>query len=383
MACRNITGTWCPNNGPGNSGKKKVVDPALFMKEIERELNVSFSSKFYFQGTSDGKWNSFHNRLTLSAPEGPAMSVKVNGMKYQRGIDKHTNEQAQVLVEKGVDVQIATKLIECAYGLNGEQKAKNIVVITGDGDFLPALTCARAAPDIGDNVHVIGGENSMSQDLRHFVHKGTDGSSAHLERCIERSMRGSGENSGKIMSKPAAKMVANCPSFLNGRNGAKEEDIEIKIAGGLDHYKEPPKKRSRSCEHDSGEDMKEESGRSSGGTDYVKCIGRVMQFEASPICEPSATRTIRIDRDKASKPMPNPFPKQLKPPIKSKQSSIIKHPAGPLNKQKMISSAAFNPDINRGLFGIDVAFQQWTCNACSCNNMRNINSCESCKRPRK
>lgn len=159
-ACRTATFfhlTSCDD--PSLNERMLQVDTQQVLSKIELQTGLSFKKILYYQGTRDGKPNAFHRKL----PE--RMTVQIHEMKIQSGaIPNDSSTQGQIVVEKGVDVQIGTKMIECAHGINGEEKATNLVVITGDGDLESAFQSASR----GCNVSVISMRGALSGRLVPF-----------------------------------------------------------------------------------------------------------------------------------------------------------------------------------------------------------------------
>ena len=118
-----------------------------FVKELERKLELSFERKFWYQSKSENRrLAEFQEQVQLAPPNGPQFDLHLFDFRT-RFISKHgrkatcacgqcTCDQVSVRVEKGVDVAIATKLIELAY----RNQATNLVLLSGDGDFTSPLS---------------------------------------------------------------------------------------------------------------------------------------------------------------------------------------------------------------------------------------------------
>ena len=154
---------------PTLTEKHCLVDIKKFLREISFRTGLSFSTIYFYQGTHDGLPNSYHNILSKY------MTVKIHEMKIQSGsIPSLTNltdhaSKGHIVVERGVDVQIGTKVIECCHGLNGEKKASNIVVLTGDADLQSALESARTAQGMSEHVAVISMQGAQAASLESFA----------------------------------------------------------------------------------------------------------------------------------------------------------------------------------------------------------------------
>ena len=111
---------------------------------------------------------------------------KVTFFDVSKTID-HTNPYSQknsIWVEKGVDVQIATKMIECAHGINGHSKSK-ICIITGDSDLKSAFVCASNATNSGGNIIVLSESNCLATCLEPYLN---DDKQVTLESIMEACM---------------------------------------------------------------------------------------------------------------------------------------------------------------------------------------------------
>jgi hypothetical protein len=92
-----------------------------------------------------------------------------------------SSQKASIWVERGVDVQIATKIIECAHGINGHSKSK-ICVITGDSDLKSAFICASNASSESGNIIVLSESNCLATCLGPYLN---DDKQVTLESIME------------------------------------------------------------------------------------------------------------------------------------------------------------------------------------------------------
>ena len=108
---------------------------------------------------------------------------KVTFFDVSKTID-HTSPyspKASIWVEKGVDVQIATKIIECAHGINGHSKSK-VCIITGDSDLKSAFVCASNATNMSGNLIVLSESNCLATCLEPYLN---DDKQVTLESIME------------------------------------------------------------------------------------------------------------------------------------------------------------------------------------------------------
>ena len=108
---------------------------------------------------------------------------KVTFFDVSNTIDYTTpySQKASIWVEKGVDVQIATKIIECAHGINGHSKSK-VCIITGDSDLKSAFVCASNATNLSGNLIVLSESNCLATCLEPYLN---DDKQVTLESIME------------------------------------------------------------------------------------------------------------------------------------------------------------------------------------------------------
>ena len=108
---------------------------------------------------------------------------KVTFFDVSNTIDHTTpySQKASIWVEKGVDVQIATKIIECAHGINGHSKSK-VCIITGDSDLKSAFVCASHATNECGNLIVLSESNCLATCLEPYLN---DNKQVTLESIME------------------------------------------------------------------------------------------------------------------------------------------------------------------------------------------------------
>jgi hypothetical protein len=169
------------------AGTRKICDMTRFLVELAGEVGASrFDHVFWFQGTEDGRSTKFHECLKHQH-----VTVCLKEMKFQNGRTADGNK-VSIKVEKSVDVAIATKLLQCAHGFGGEPRARQIFVVTGDGDFLPAFEAATNAREMAHSVFVVSGKDSCSTDLLRFqflkASRTQNREATFLDDAMERSL---------------------------------------------------------------------------------------------------------------------------------------------------------------------------------------------------
>jgi uncharacterized LabA/DUF88 family protein len=87
------------------------------------------------------------DRFLASLDEVPYLETKL-GIHKQRGVE---------MVEKGVDVMIATDLVSGAF----KNLYDTAILVSGDGDFFPAI---EAVKDLGKHVEVVAFEDNLSPE---------------------------------------------------------------------------------------------------------------------------------------------------------------------------------------------------------------------------
>lgn len=223
----------------------EFVDAVKVVNELERIVGCKFTTKFYFQGTQSKRPNEFHRALAQPPPHGPHFNVEIFGKKRQWGLNAN-NVRNEIYVEEGVDVAVATKIIECAYGIGKEEQSDKIVVITGDGDMLKAIECADAKRR--NTVRVVSARQSLSASLNSFVLIDPETSNAVyldelMHRCVSGNNRSGGNGSSsdygmdsRNTSLPRADLIPTGllpePHFHQGSNNFNRGDYNTRRGGG-------------------------------------------------------------------------------------------------------------------------------------------------------
>ena len=223
------------------------IDLLLPEIERQLGLKFNLYQQFFYQGTSNGQPNDFHRRLrrnnitigihemkiqhgkpvnkegTMADPKGIAIVPAF--IKAQKGLivlccflllapvysvlklailafvaymeiyhkvtffdgfkpTESASQKASVWVEKGVDVQIGTKIIECAHGINGHSRSSKICVITGDSDLKSAFICASSATNMNGNIIVLSEKNCLAACLETYVVNKQVTLEGIMEECI-------------------------------------------------------------------------------------------------------------------------------------------------------------------------------------------------------
>jgi len=126
----------------------------LFFSLAEKLKVDHFYEKWFLNGR--GHYN-FNNKLKTLGCRVELFDMKRDSYKCSR-----CNYYGEKLVQKGVDVAIATLMLEHAY----ENKCDEIVLLAGDGDFLKALSTVR--DKLNKTIYIAGFHGSVSSDLQQF-----------------------------------------------------------------------------------------------------------------------------------------------------------------------------------------------------------------------
>lgn len=130
---------------------------------LEKEIGKTINQGVYFNSVSKSgaeEQNKFHNFLKSAAPVGPRLEVKLYAMKGSEIRCHNCQETFVRQVQKGVDVAIATKMIEQAY----LKKCSTILLVAGDGDFEDAVHFLRSHLD--QKIILAGFRKTMSVDIQ-------------------------------------------------------------------------------------------------------------------------------------------------------------------------------------------------------------------------
>lgn len=156
-----------------------IVDGAYLMKaapgrfdylKLKAQLEAcnggSFQESFYLNSTPNpptDAQDSFHTWLKTAPPKGPRMRVELYKLKDLTCECYSCHAQFVRLVQKGVDVGIATLLIKLAV----QKKYDRVILSAGDGDFEDAVEYVK--DEFHKEFWLAGFSGSVSADLQSYA----------------------------------------------------------------------------------------------------------------------------------------------------------------------------------------------------------------------
>ena len=154
-------------------GKSKIDIKDFLTNFFQYKLKLNVVKIYFYQGRNPNS-EPFYDSL-----RGDGIQVRANfDFKNQSGtlVDPNNglpylpNQSVAIRVEAGVDVAIATKVLELSYNLSldsNELNLEQVILITGDKDFNPCVEFAKLNKR-NIAINVIGAKHSTSGHLLNF-----------------------------------------------------------------------------------------------------------------------------------------------------------------------------------------------------------------------
>jgi len=139
------------------------IDYKKLMIFLTKKLEGKIENTIYFNSAPKQITDSqekFHNFLKSANPVGPGIEVEIYSLKSLDVNCRHCKKTHTRNVQNGVDVALATKMIEQAYLKN----CTRIVLLAGDSDFVPSLNFLRN--HLNQKITTVGFRNTMSVELQ-------------------------------------------------------------------------------------------------------------------------------------------------------------------------------------------------------------------------
>ena len=138
------------------------------LRTILEEINgMPFSEAYYFNSANNGNNSSgqdaFHTWLKSAPPHGPKMRVKLYKPKLLRNRCPKCGNEFDRVIQKGVDVGIATLIVKLA----AQNKYDRLFLSSGDGDFEDAVAFIKE--ELDKDLFVSGFADSLSSDLQSYA----------------------------------------------------------------------------------------------------------------------------------------------------------------------------------------------------------------------
>lgn len=158
----------------------KQLDWLKLRLHIERLFDDRVEEAYYFDADPDpptAARNAFHNWLAFAPPTGPGLRVKIYWLQQRQmvwpnswggGPVTHPLNGKQLILtqQKAVDVGLAFHLMRS----HAKRKWDKLALCAGDGDFHEVVQHLVENEDV--NVALVGGESSISMELRPYARKG-------------------------------------------------------------------------------------------------------------------------------------------------------------------------------------------------------------------
>lgn len=135
-------------------------------KKLEKLCCTSFAESFYLNSTPNPPTDAqddFHTWIKSAPPRGPKMRVKLYKLKELHLECLDCSHKFSKLVQKGVDVGIATLVIKLA----AQNQYDSLILSAGDGDFEDAIAFAKE--ELHKKIVICGFDGSVSADLQSYA----------------------------------------------------------------------------------------------------------------------------------------------------------------------------------------------------------------------
>lgn len=146
----------------------RKIDYLKLKKTIEEVFETKIGEGYYFNSYVNGKQNDeqdkFHNWLKTAEPHGPKIQVLLYPLKESHTRCSNCNFDAVKMVQKGVDVAIASTLCRLSFTNPGTV----FFIIAGDGDLKDALDTAKLS---GAKMISFGFKATMSPEIQAASHE--------------------------------------------------------------------------------------------------------------------------------------------------------------------------------------------------------------------
>lgn len=164
--------------------EKKGVDYKKIKDCLQKEFNIDTIDSWYFNSTpnpaSDSQ-NAYHRWLKTTEPNGPNIRVKLYDLKEKQMKCEKCGASFKTLVQKGVDVGIATTALRLF------QRYDAIILSAGDGDFEDFIR--YIVEDHDKILYIAGFGKSISPDLQQFSKRNYLLDEHYSEICDDRERK--------------------------------------------------------------------------------------------------------------------------------------------------------------------------------------------------
>ncbi|NQW16653.1 MAG: NYN domain-containing protein [Chloroflexi bacterium] len=231
--------------------------------------------------------------------------------------------QGDTMVEKGVDVMMATDIVVGAF----RDLYDTAIVVSGDGDFFPAM---QAAKDLGKHIEVVAFESNLSPEAKRVADKAILLRKTHFTGLWTRGRRTSTSQSDSDDSEDEKKPTRSTTSTRRRRTSSSSsssskstssaatekvaERPETKSEDSAEVKPERAPRRRRAISRRSSSSTNGSNGADgSNGSNDMSGAGDSSSSERAPDPEPT--------RERAPDPAPEPAPAPAQPSSSSSDSS--------------------------------------------------------------
>lgn len=161
---------WIVDGAYANLGARNhglSLDYVELRRFLEREILDSAIDESYFinavSGSIPESVGRFYKFIQSAFPIGPQMNLELHGLKRRTHECSGCKRRCEQMVQKGVDVAIATRMIDVA------QRCNSVVLLLGDSDFVESIRYIKNRA--GCRIIVAGFRGSLSPEIQCLANK--------------------------------------------------------------------------------------------------------------------------------------------------------------------------------------------------------------------
>jgi hypothetical protein len=149
-----------------NYGRQRPFDYLKLKNELVRRNGGPIYESYYLHATPDHETdaqNAFHTWLKSAPPKGPKFRVQLYPLKALHVACPECGVSFDRVMQKGVDVGIATLIIKLAV----QNVYDRLILSAGDGDFEDAIAYVKS--ELHKEIWISGAMTTLSPDLQSYA----------------------------------------------------------------------------------------------------------------------------------------------------------------------------------------------------------------------
>jgi hypothetical protein len=159
---------WIVDGAYAMKGAPGKFDYVKLKQQLQLRNGGSFFESYYLNSTPNpptDQQDAFHTWLKSAPPGGPQFRVQLYKLKDVHMNCPNCGHAFDRLVQKGVDVGIATLLVKLGF----RDKYRRVILLAGDGDFEDSVEYVKS--ELDREVWIAGYQGSVSTDLQSYANQ--------------------------------------------------------------------------------------------------------------------------------------------------------------------------------------------------------------------